>query len=261
MRVLMIGDVVGKPGRDAICGLVATIRAERSIDFVIANGENAEGGSGITTAIAREMLKAGVDCITLGDHVYRRAEAIPFLEKSERILKPANLSPDAPGRGWTLLSTADGTPVAIGCLLGRLYMKPADCPFRAADAILAELAGRAKLIFFDYHAEATGEKQAFARHLDGRATAVLGTHTHVATADEQILPGGTAFQCDVGMTGPFASVLGRRIEPVVQFAMTQTPRPFPVACDDVRLCGTIVEASPETGKATAVERIMVRLEK
>ncbi|HEV7281187.1 MAG TPA: TIGR00282 family metallophosphoesterase [Pirellulaceae bacterium] len=259
MRVLMIGDIVGKPGCDAICVLVPRIREERGIDFVIANGENAEGGSGISTVIAKEMLKAGVDCITLGDHVYRRADVIPFLQRSDRILKPANLSPDSPGRGWTLLETAGGVPIGVGSLLGRLYMKPVDCPFRAADAILNELTPRAKLIFFDYHAEATGEKQALGRYLDGRATAVLGTHTHVATADEQILPGGTGFQCDVGMTGPFASVLGRRVEPVVQFAITQTPRPFPVACDDVRLCGTIVEASPETGKAIWLERIMVRL--
>lgn len=260
MRVLMIGDVVGKPGCKAIGALVAKIREERALDFVIANGENAEGGSGISTTIAKEMLRAGVDCITLGDHVYRRADVIPFLQRSDRILKPANLSPDSPGRGWTLLETADGTPIGVGSLLGRLYMKPVDCPFRAADAIVNELAPRAKLIFFDYHAEATGEKQALGQYLDGRATAVLGTHTHVATADEQILPGGTAFQCDVGMTGPFASVLGRRVEPVVQFAITQTPRPFPVACDDVRLCGTIVEASPETGKAISIERIMVRLD-
>ena len=255
----MIGDVVGKPGREAIRALVPRIREERRVDFVIANGENADGGSGISTAIAKEMLKAGVDCITLGDHVYRRIDVVPFLEASDRILRPANLSPASPGRGWTLLEAPDGTPIGVASFLGRLYMKPVDCPLRAAEAALAELSPRAKLIFVDYHAEATGEKQTLARALDGRVTAVLGTHTHVATADDEILPGGTAFQCDVGMTGPFASILGRRIEPVVEFAATQLPRPFPVACDDVRLCGTIVEASPETGKALSIERICVRL--
>jgi 2',3'-cyclic-nucleotide 2'-phosphodiesterase len=257
VRILFIGDIVGKPGRDIVVAAVKDLKVERELDLVVANAENAAGGSGLTPAIYREFIRAGVDAITLGDHVYRRKEIYSVLENESNIVKPANLPPGSIGRNWAVVQTRSGVPVAIACLLGRLFMKPVDDPWQAADRVLAALPSDVRVRLVDFHAEATSEMQLMGRYLDGRATAVLGTHTHVATADECLLPHGTAFQCDVGMTGPFESIIGRRIDRVLQTTLTSLPTEFDVATEDVRLCGAIVTADPETGMATAIERICI----
>lgn len=257
MRLLFIGDVVGKPGRQIVCQTVGKLAASEQIDLVVVNAENVAGGSGITPEIYRELIASGVDAITLGDHIYRRREIAPVLESQPNIVKPANFPPDAPGREWMIVTARDGTRVAVVSLLGRLFMRPVDCPWQAADRVLAQLPSDVKVILVDFHAEATSDKQVMGRYLDGRVTAVLGTHTHVPTADEEILPGGTAFQCDVGMTGPYASILGRRIDRVTETTRTFNPTHFEVATGDVRLCGTMVDADPATGRASAVRRLRV----
>ena len=216
VRLLLIGDIVGKPGRQVVTSAVAGLRIEEGIDFVIANAENAAGGSGLTPAIYRELVAGGVDCVTLGDHIYRRREIYSVLDSEPCIVKPANYPPDAPGRPFTVLSTRGNVQVAVFTLLGRVFMQPVDCPFQAADRVLGSLPPEVKCIVVDMHAEATSDKQLMGRYLDGRVSAVLGTHTHVPTADEQLLPGGTAFHCDVGMAGPHESILGRRIDRVLE---------------------------------------------
>src|SRR5690606_7912412 len=190
-----------RPGVEIVKRQLARLRREQGLDLVIANAENAADGSGITPAIYRVLTESGVDCITMGDHTYRRKEIQPILERETNILKPANFPPAAPGATWTVVSTRNGTPVGVVSLLGRVFMRPVDCPWAAADRVLAEMPEDVVLRVVDFHAEATSDMQLMGRYLDGRVTAVLGTHTHVATADECILPGGTAFQCDVGMTG------------------------------------------------------------
>jgi metallophosphoesterase (TIGR00282 family) len=255
VRILFIGDIVGKPGRDVVCRAIDELVATHKLDLVIANAENAAGGSGLTPAIYRELIRAGVDAITLGDHVYRRKEIYSVLETEPNIVKPANLPPESVGRNWAVVKARNGVLVAIACLLGRLFMKPVDSPWQAADRVLAEMPPEAKIRLIDFHAEATSDMQLMGRYLDGRVTAVLGTHTHVPTADECIFPAGTAFQCDVGMTGPFESIIGRRIDRVMETTLTGRPTEFDVATGDVRLCGTIVTADPETGHATAIERL------
>lgn len=258
MRIFFIGDIVGKPGREIVCRAVAPLVAERKIDLVVANAENAAGGSGLTPAIFRELTKAGVDAITLGDHVYRRKEIYSTLENEPNIVKPANLPPESVGRDWAVVTARNGVQVGIACLLGRLFMKPVDSPWQAADRVLAAMPGDVRIRLLDFHAEATSDMQLMGRYLDGRVTAVLGTHTHVPTADECIFPGGTAFQCDVGMTGPFDSIIGRRIDRVMQTTLTGLPTEFDVATGDVRLCGTLVDADEDSGRATAIERICLR---
>ena len=257
MRILFIGDIVGKPGRDVVRAAVAPLREREKIDFVIANAENSAGGSGLTPANYREIVASGVDCITLGDHIYRRKEIESILTTKENIVKPANYPAEAPGRCFTVLAASDGTRIAVISLLGRVFMKPVDCPFQAADRVLGELPSDVNVVFVDMHAEATSDMQLMGRYLDGRVSAVLGTHTHVPTADEQLLPGGTAFQCDVGMTGPYESILGRRIDRVMQATTTFLPTPFDVAKGDVRLSGSIVDIEVSTGKATAIRRMMI----
>jgi metallophosphoesterase (TIGR00282 family) len=257
LRILLLGDIVGKPGRQICTQAIRGLRIEEQIDLVVANAENAAGGSGLTPGNYRELLAADIDGITLGDHAYKRREIFSVMENEDRIVRPANYPPAAPGREWTVLRASSGTRVAIFTLLGRVFMPPVDSPFRAADRVLAALPPDVRVILLDFHAEATSDKQLMARHLDGRVTAVLGTHTHVPTADEQILPGGTAFQCDVGMTGPHESILGRRIDRVMETTLTSRPTQFEVALGDVRLNGAIVDADPETGRATAIRRISV----
>jgi hypothetical protein len=257
VRILFIGDIVGKPGREIVCRAVAGLVADLGLDLVVANAENAAGGSGITPVIYRELVQAGIDAITLGDHVYRRREIFPVLENEANIVKPANLPPESVGRNWAVVRGRDGTQVGIFCLLGRLFMKPIDSPWQAADRVLAELPTDVRVRLVDFHAEATSEMQLMGRYLDGRVTAVLGTHTHVATADEAILPDGTAFQCDVGMTGPHESIIGRRIDRVMETTLTSRPTEFSVASRDVRLNGTIVEVDPQSGRAISVRRLSV----
>jgi len=253
----MIGDIVGKPGREIIIRVLATLRERRQIDLVVANAENSDGGSGLTPKNYRSLIKAGVDCITLGDHVYRKKEIYDVLEAETSIVKPANFPDDSPGKRWTTVTASDGTSVAVFCMLGRVFMRPVDCPFRMADRVLDEIPADVKVRFLDFHAEATSDMQLMGRYLDGRVAAVLGTHTHVATADEQILSGGTAFQCDVGMTGPHESILGRRIDRVMETTISFRPTNFQVAVGDVRLHGTIVDIDPATGHAIAIERVAV----
>ncbi|MFO0872000.1 MAG: TIGR00282 family metallophosphoesterase [Pirellulales bacterium] len=258
MRLLMIGDVVGRPGRRVIVHHLEQIRREQRLDCVIANAENAAEGSGITPQIFFDLVGAGVDCITLGDHIYRRKEIYPILEEDIRVVKPANFPGACPGRPWTVVTAGNGVAVGVISLLGRVFMRPADCPFTAADRMLHELPAAVRVRIVDMHAEATSDKQLLGRYLDGRVTAVLGTHTHVTTADEQLLPGGTAFQCDVGMTGPHHSILGRRIDRVWETTLTFRPTEFEVAKGDVQLHGTIVTIDPELGRATAIERFVFR---
>jgi hypothetical protein len=255
---LLIGDVVGKPGRQILKDNVSHLIMDQSIDLVIANGENAAAGSGITPQIYAELIGAGVDGITLGDHIYRRKEIIPILESRDNIVRPANYPHLAPGKDHMILTARNDVRVAVISLMGRVFMKPVDCPWNAADRILGNLPPDVKTILVDFHAEATSDKQLMGRYLDGRVSAVLGTHTHVTTADEEILPGGTAFQCDVGMTGPHLSIIGRRIDRILETTLTFTPTPFDVADRDVRLSATMVDVDPATGQATAIRRLSIR---
>jgi metallophosphoesterase (TIGR00282 family) len=257
MRVLFLGDIVGKPGVVFVRKALPIVRAREGIDLVIANAENAADGSGLTPKDFRRLREGGVDLVTLGDHVYRKKDIIATLEQDERVCKPANFPSGAPGRNFALAPAPDGNVVAVFCLLGRTFMRPADCPYRTADRILQELAGRTRTIVVDMHAEATADKYLMAHYLKGRVSAVLGTHTHVPTADEQILAGGTAFISDVGMTGPYDSVLGRRVDRVLETAVNFVPTTFEVAKDDLRLGGAIVDIDPATGQATAIKRSMV----
>ncbi len=257
MRLLFLGDIVGQPGVDMVKNALPALRSAERIDLVVANAENASAGSGMTPRTYRLLRQAGVDLVTMGDHIYKKQELIKVLESDDRICKPANFPADAPGRPFILAPAADGTFLAAFCLLGRTYMRPVDCPFRAADRVLEELAGKATCILVDVHAEATADKYLLAHHLKGRVSAVLGTHTHVPTADEQILPGGTAFISDVGMTGPYDSILGRRLDRVLFTAVTFVPSAFDVAEGDPRLAGAIVDLDSATGKAQAIRRFML----
>jgi 2',3'-cyclic-nucleotide 2'-phosphodiesterase len=257
MRILFIGDIVGPPGVTFLRQALPPLIEYEKLDFVIANAENAANGSGLTPNLYKKVREAGVDLVTLGDHIYKKADIISTLEADERVCKPANFPPDAPGREYVIAPAKDGTLVAAFLLLGRTFMRSVDCPFRAAERVLKELEGKTSCIVVDMHAEATADKYLMAHHLKGRVSAVLGTHTHVQTADEHILPGGTAFHCDVGMTGPYDSILGRRIERVLSTTITFIPSAFDVATDDPRLGGAIVEIEPLTGRATAIRRVML----
>lgn len=257
MRILMIGDIVGKPGMKLTCQAVPLLRQRQQIDLVIANAENAADGSGLSPNQFKRLIAAGVDCITLGDHIYKRSEIVPTLQAESSVVRPANFPASSPGKTWTIVKSAAGTPVAVFCLLGRVFMRPVDCPWTAADKVLSEIPDDVKIRMVDFHAEATSDKQLMGRYLDGKVSAVLGTHTHVPTADEQIFPGGTAFQCDVGMTGPYESILGRRIDRVLSTTLTFQPSMFDVATEDVRLSGSWVDVDVETGKATQIQRVCV----
>ncbi len=257
MRLLFLGDIVGRAGRDIVVKALPGLISERQIDVVIANAENAAGGSGLTAGIYKDLIKAGVDGITLGDHVFRRREIIKVLDEKDNIVRPANLPTEAAGRRWSIITAKNGEKVAICCLLGQLFMKPIDSPWSAIDKILEEIPSDVTIRFVDFHAEATSEMQIMGRHVDGRAAAVLGTHTHVTTADEQILPGGTAFQCDVGMCGAHSSIIGRQIEPVMHATLTGMPIQFDVASENAQISATQIEIDSTTGKATAIERVSI----
>jgi 2',3'-cyclic-nucleotide 2'-phosphodiesterase len=256
MRILFLGDIVGKPGVTFVRRALPALVAHEEIDLVIANAENATDGSGLSPKDFRRVREAGVDLITLGDHVYKKKDIIPTLEQDERACRPANFPAGAPGREYAICTARTGESVAAFSLLGRTYMRPAECPYQAAERVLQALAGRTRCIFVDMHAEATADKYLMGHHLKGRVSAVLGTHTHVPTADEQILPGGTAFISDVGMTGPYESILGRRIDRVLATAVTFVPAAFDVAENDLRLGGAIVDVDPATGHASAIRRVM-----
>ena len=231
---------------------------ERAIDLVIANSENVAGGSGITTNLFNKLRAYGVDVVTLGDHLYRRADIIPTMQNSERIVRPANLARAAVGRRYTVVTTNSGVQVAVFCLLGRIYMNvPADDPFAAADWVLTNLPPTVRCCVCDMHAEATSEKIAMGHWLDGRVSFVFGTHSHVPTADAKVLPAGSAFITDVGMCGPYDSVLGRRKDKVLKYMTTGMPVPFEVATGDMRMCGALAEIDEQTGRAVSIERIEV----
>ncbi|QDU74895.1 hypothetical protein Pan97_19150 [Bremerella volcania] len=258
MRILHIGDIVGKVGRDIVRDVVPGLREKYNLSLVVANAENACGGSGLTPAAHRELIDARVDCITMGDHIYRRKELNKTLESQPNIVKPANYPAAAPGKDFAIVQSKEGLRVAVISVMGRVFMRPVDCPWTAIDRVLSQIPSDIKIRCVDFHAEATSDKQLMGRHLDGRVSYCLGTHTHVATADEQIFPRGTAFMCDVGMTGPHESIIGRRIDRVLETTVTFRPTLFDVAKDDVRLNGAIVDVDPQTGKASAIERLQVR---
>jgi metallophosphoesterase (TIGR00282 family) len=257
MKVLFIGDVVGPPGVDIIRRALPALIEREQLDCVIANAENAAGGSGLTARLYRRLREAGVDLFTLGDHIYKKDEIIETLLKEDRLCKPANFPPEAPGREVVQAVGRNGTAVAVLSVLGRTFMRPVDCPFKAADRVLAGLEGKVRVVVVDVHAEATADKYLLGHYLKGRVSAVLGTHTHVQTADEQVMPPGTAFVCDVGMTGPYDSILGRRIDRVLTTTVTFVPTRFDVAEGDVRLAGAIVEVDAATGRATGIRRVML----
>lgn len=257
MRILILGDIVGRPGKHACSQIVPRLIRERHLDFVIANAENAAAGSGLTPQMFSKLLHQGIDVCTLGDHIYRRLEITSALDTSDRIVKPANLPPEAIGRDFTIVRSRGGVPVAVISLLGRTYMNTrADCPFHAVDRVLNEInPHEVKVVVVDVHAETTSEKVALGWYLDGRVTAVVGTHTHVPTADLRVLPQGTAYVTDLGMTGPYDSVLGRDRDNVIRSLVTGMPYPYDVARDNVHLSGVIVELDPATGKALGIERV------
>lgn len=258
MRILFLGDVVGKPGYSAVVKHAESLREDNRLDALVVNAENASDGSGLMPRQFQRLTAVGVDAITLGDHIYRRKEIIEVLKTSDRIVKPANYPAAAAGRAWTVVPTPAG-PLGVISLLGRVYMRPVDCPFDAVDRALSEMGEEIKHVLVDVHAEATSDKQVLARYLDGKVSAVLGTHTHVPTADANVMPGGTAFQCDVGMCGPYESIIGRDIKRVMQTTRTFEPAHFHVATRDVRLCGAIVECD-ENGQATSIERFEKHVE-
>ncbi len=259
MKILFAGDIVGSPGRRAVTLLVPKIKKKEKIDFVIANGENAAGGSGVTPKIADELFDSGVDMITSGDHIWKRREIIGILDEKPNILRPANYPPGVPGMGGYVDRTNKKAPVGVINLVGRVFMEAVECPFRKATEEIEEMKKDAKIIIVDIHAEATSEKIAMGWYLDGLVSAVIGTHTHVQTADERVLPQGTAYITDVGMTGPHDSVIGRRKEQILARFLTQLPTRFEMAEDDVQLNGVILDVDEGTGKAKSIKRVQEKV--
>jgi metallophosphoesterase (TIGR00282 family) len=260
VKILFIGDIVGQPGRRAVTELLPKLRPEHHLDFVIANGENSAGGSGITPRIADEIFSAGVDVITTGDHLWDQKEVMELLANEKRFLRPLNYPPGTPGQGSAIFEVQGAergvrSSIAVMNAQGRTFMADLENPFHAAQAEVKRLREQTKIIFVDFHAEATSEKIAFARYLDGQVSAVVGTHTHVQTADEQIFPGGTAYLSDAGFTGPHESVLGREIEPVIKRFLTNMPQRFEVAKNRVMLHGAVIEIDDATGKALKIQRV------
>lgn len=259
MNILFIGDIVGLPGREAVKGLLPVLKKEFCLDFVIANAENAAGGSGITPRIAAELFDSGVCVLTSGDHIWKKREILEIINDDSRILRPINFPQGAPGRGSGVFKTNDGQKIAVVNVQGRVFMEALDCPFKTVRQEIDSLSKEAKIIIVDIHAEATSEKVALGWYLDGKVSAVLGTHTHIQTADEKILPQGTAFISDVGMTGPFDSVIGRRIEDVLERFLTAVPIRFEVASENIQLHGVVVDIDVNTGKAKSIIRIQRKL--
>ncbi|MGQ9809596.1 MAG: TIGR00282 family metallophosphoesterase [Armatimonadota bacterium] len=254
MRVLVVGDVVGRPGRSAVRSLLPRIVEEHEIHFIIVNAENAAGGSGITEPTARELFEAGAHVLTTGNHVWGQREAFGFVDREERLLRPANFPDGAPGRGAGVYQVR-GERVGVVNVQGRTFMQALEDPFRTAEELVGRLREECQIIFVDMHAEATSEKMALARFLDGKVTCVFGTHTHVPTADECILPGGTAYITDVGMTGPVDSIIGMQPKAIIERFLTGLPVRFEVARGKAALHGILVDADERTGAATAIERI------
>ncbi|MCK4400939.1 TIGR00282 family metallophosphoesterase [bacterium] len=259
MKILFIGDVVGKAGRCAIEKLVPALLNTNSIDICIANGENAAGGKGITRKISNQFFSYGIDIITSGNHIWSNKDILSALDTDGRILRPANYPDGVKGIGSTTFESKKGYIIGIINLMGRIFMKPLDCPFKTAEKEIKKLKKRAMVNIIDFHAEATSEKIALGRYLDGKVTAVIGTHTHVQTADEKILPKGTAYITDVGMTGPHDSIIGAKKDAVFQRFLTQVPVKIEAASDDIWLNGVIIEADYDSGKALSIERVSRKL--
>jgi 2',3'-cyclic-nucleotide 2'-phosphodiesterase len=255
LTILFLGDVVGEPGRSAVIAQLPRLKELHALDFIIVNGENAAGGRGITPKITIDLLRAGVSVITTGDHIWDQKEIIAFIDTEPRLLRPVNYPEGAPGCGSIVLETAKG-PVGVINVQGRTFMQPIlENPFRAVELAVEQMRQQTATIFVDAHAETTSEKIAIGRFLDGKVSAVIGTHTHVQTADEQIFPGGTAFLCDAGMCGPASSILGRAIDPIVNRFISNLPALFPVARGDVRLCGALISIDETTGRAVQITRV------
>jgi metallophosphoesterase (TIGR00282 family) len=241
MNVLFLGDIVGSPGRRAVEELLYRLVDRYLIDLVVGNAENASGGIGITPPVADQLLNMGIDLLTSGNHIWKHKDILPYLEDTDRLLRPANYPPDTPGRGYTVLETAIGEKAAVINLEGRVFMNPLECPFRTVDQVLSLVPPEVKVILVDMHAEATSEKLAMGWYLDGRVSAVVGTHTHVQTADERVLPQGTAYITDVGMTGPINSVIGMKTEVILERFLTQRPQSFKVASQNIQLQGVVLK--------------------
>ncbi len=255
VTILFLGDIVGEPGRQAVIERLPELKKKYTLDFVVANGENAAGGRGITGKITIDLLRAGVSVVTTGDHIWDQRDIPAFLPLEPRLLRPLNYPPGAPGAGTIVLETAKGK-IGVINVQARTFMQPIlDNPFIAIDAAVKEMRNETPCIIVDVHGETTSEKIALGRFLDGRVSAVLGTHTHVQTADEQIFPGGTAFLCDAGMCGPSESILGRAIEPIVNRFASNLPAAFPVAAGPVRLCGAVIEIDEHSGRAVRITRV------
>jgi len=255
MNILFIGDIVGSPGREIIKNLLPKLKEEYKLDFVIANAENAAGGSGITPKVAQELFDYGVSVLTSGDHIWKKREIFQIIESDTRILRPLNLPPGAPGRGLGVFKADNGVKVGVINLQGRVFMEAIECPFRTGIKAQEALSKETKVIIVDVHAEATSEKVALGWYLDGRVSGVLGTHTHIQTADEKVLPLGCAYITDVGMTGPYDSVIGRRIEDVLSRFITSVPTRFEVSSGNCQLHGVVLDIDEVTGKARSILRI------
>lgn len=257
MRVLFLGDIVGRPGRRAVKELLPSLYEEYDPHLVIANGENAAGGNGITRKTADEIFLSGVDILTMGNHVWDQKDVYDFIDHEERIVRPANYPPDSPGRGYVITYARDNTKVGIINLSGRVYLPALDCPFRMLDEIVPIINKQTKVIIVDFHAEATSEKMALGWYAAGRVSVVIGTHTHIQTADERVLPGGTGYITDVGMTGPQNSILGVKVEPVIEKFLTQRPVRFEVATGPIQLNAIYLEIDNEKGITTTIKRVNV----
>jgi hypothetical protein len=259
MNILFIGDVVGNPGREAIKSLLPGLRKEFDLDFVVVNAENAAGGSGITAKIAQELFDCSVDVLTSGDHIWKKKEIFELIKTERRILRPNNFPSTAPGAGYNVFTSSKGQKVGVICVLGRVFMDALECPFKTTMAAVEAITKETNVILVDIHAEATSEKVALGWYLQGKVSAVLGTHTHIQTADERILPEGTAYLTDAGMTGPYDSVIGRRVEDVMERFLTHVPVRFEVAEGNVQLCGAVVEIDERTGHAQKITRLQRKL--
>ncbi len=257
VKILFIGDIIGKPGRQALSRELDRLVDRHRIDLVIANGENAAGGFGLTTDTARELFDLGVSCITSGNHIWDKKEQAPLVLADQRIIRPANYPDGVAGRGSAIVTTPGGVRVAVLNLEGRIFMKNLECPFRTADREMERLKQETPIVFVDFHAEATSEKTALGWYLDGRASAVIGTHTHVQTADERVLSQGTAYMSDAGMTGSFDSVIGIGKDEAIRKFLTQLPVKFEIPKRDIRLNGVVIDIDDSTGRALSIERIAV----
>lgn len=259
MKILAIGDIVGRPGREAVKELLPRIVKQEKIDLVVANGENSAGGSGITAPLAKELFSYGVGVITTGDHIWKKKEIEELIEQEPRLLRPLNYPPGTPGEGSVVVKAKNGVDVGVICLVGRVFMNAVECPFRAAKEEIEKLRKKTPVILIDIHAEATSEKIALGWYLDGDVSLIFGTHTHVQTADERVLPAGTAYITDLGMTGPFDSVLGRRIEQIVQRFVTQMPIRFEMAEENIQIHGVVADIDEKSGRAKSIKRIQEKL--